>query len=48
MIKALYRGMELKIYGYHGIYADCYIKEIDHRQDILMSDIEIVIKADPA
>ena len=42
MTKALYRGMELTIYGYNGIFADCYIKEIDRRQDILISDIEVV------
>ena len=42
MNKALFRGMELIIYGFNGIYADCYIKELDHRQDILMSDIELV------
>ena len=41
MSKAFYRGMELIIYGYNGIYADCYIKELDHRQEILMSDIEL-------
>lgn len=40
--KALYRGMELTIYGYKGFYADCYIKELDRRQDILISDIEVV------
>lgn len=42
MNKAFFRGMELTIYGFNGIYADCYIKELDHRQDILMSDIELV------
>lgn len=40
--KALYRGMELVIYGYKGLYADSYIKELDRRQDILISDIEVV------
>lgn len=40
--KALYRGMELIIYGYNGLYADCYIKERERRQDILISDIEVV------
>ena len=42
MTKALYRDMELTIYGYSGIYADCYIKEIDRRLDILITDIEVV------
>ena len=42
MTKALYKGMELIIYGYNGIFADCYIKEINRRQDILISDIEVV------
>ena len=41
MIKAYYRGMELTVYGYNGIYADCYIKEIDRRQEILMYDLEL-------
>lgn len=40
--KALYRGLELIIYGFNGIYADCYIKELDHRQEILISDIEVL------
>ena len=40
-MKAYYRGMELTVYGFNGIYADCYIKEIDHRQEILMHDIEL-------
>lgn len=42
MSKALYRGMSLVIYGFNGIFADCYIKEIDRRQNILISDIEVV------
>ena len=46
MIKAYYRGMELTVYGYNGIYADCYIKEIDRRQEILMHDIELEGEAD--
>ena len=42
MSKAMYRGMSLVIYGFNGIFADCYIKEIDRRQNILISDIEVV------
>lgn len=42
MTKATYRGMELIIYGFKGFYADCYIKELEHRQEILISDIEVV------
>lgn len=34
--------MELVVYGYNGMFADCYIKELDHRQPILISDIEVV------
>ena len=45
-MKAYYRGMELIVYGYNGIYADCYIKEIDRRQEILMHDIELEEGAD--
>lgn len=40
-MKAYYRGSELIIYGFSGIYADCYIKEYDRRQDILLCDIEV-------
>ena len=40
-MKAYYRGMVLVVYGYNGIYADCYIKEINRRQQILMHDIEL-------
>ena len=46
--KALYRGMELVIYGYNELYADCYIKEIDRRQNLLLADIEVCLIADPA
>lgn len=42
MSKALYRGMELTIYGFDGIFADCYIKELERRQRILISDIEVM------
>lgn len=39
---AKYRGMELIIYGFSGLYADCYIKELDRRHYILISDIEVM------
>lgn len=42
MSKAYFRGMELVIYGFDGIYADCYLKELEHRQRILISDIEVM------
>lgn len=39
---ATYRGMELIIYNFEGLYADCYIKELDRRHKILISDIEVM------
>lgn len=41
MSKAFFRGMELTVYGFDGIYADCYIKELEQRQRILICDIEL-------
>lgn len=41
-MKATYRGMELIVYGFNGLYADCYIKELDRRHNILISDIEVM------
>ena len=40
--KALYRGLELTIYGFLGLYADCFIPEYGYRTKILLSDIEVV------
>ena len=39
---ATYRGMKLIIYSFEGLYADCYIKELDRRHKILISDIEVM------
>ena len=41
--KAIYRGTELIIYDYNGLYADCFIPEYNLRQEILLSDIEVVV-----
>ena len=38
---ATYRGMKLIIYGFEGLYADCYIEEVGRRHKILISDIEV-------
>ena len=39
---ATYRGMKLIIYGFEGLYADCYIEEVGRRHKILISDIEVM------
>lgn len=40
--KATYRGMKLIVYGFDGLYADCYIEEVGRRHKILISDIEVM------
>lgn len=39
---ATYRGMKLIVYGFEGLYADCYIEEVGRRHKILISDIEVM------
>lgn len=41
-MKATYRGMKLIVYGFEGLYADCYIEEVGRRHKILISDIEVM------
>ena len=41
MSRAYYRGMELVVYGFDGIMADCFIKELERRQRLLIIDIEL-------
>lgn len=41
MSKATFKGMDLIIYGFDGIFADCFIKELSLLQKILMCDIEV-------
>ena len=40
--KAFYRGIELNVYGFCGLYADVFIPEYGYRTKILLSDIEVV------